>query len=116
MAGVWIECLPWQVFIKRWGRPGMLFYLNPPYYGNEADYGRNTFTRDDFAQMAMILKDLQGAFILSLNDRRVVRETFSDFQFVNVDCTYSVERRSQLRYLANFLSDNFRPLPPFGAF
>lgn len=90
MAGVIIECLPWQEFIKRWDRPGMLFYLDPPYWGCENDYGKEVFSRDDFAKMADHLKHLKGCFILSLNDVQGVRETFAKFQMETVDCRYSI--------------------------
>ena len=50
------------------------------YYGNETDYGHNTFQRREFTQMAEVLKGLQGRFILSLNDLPAVRETFAGFR------------------------------------
>lgn len=90
MVGIIIECLPWQEFITRWDRAGMLFYLDPPYWGCENDYGKEVFSRDDFAEMAETLKGLQGHFILSLNDVQGVRETFSDFDMETVDCRYSI--------------------------
>jgi len=34
--------------IRRYDRPGTLFYLDPPYHGSEADYGRELFGRADF--------------------------------------------------------------------
>jgi hypothetical protein len=39
LTGVVIEHLPWSDFITRYDRPGTLFYLDPPYYGSEGDYG-----------------------------------------------------------------------------
>lgn len=90
LAGVTIECLPWQTFLSRWDRPGMLFYLDPPYWGNEGDYGPGVFSRADFAALAQALKTLQGRFILSLNDRPEVRETFKAFAIEGVDVTYSI--------------------------
>ncbi len=32
LAGVYIECLPWQRFIERWDRPHALFFIDPPYW------------------------------------------------------------------------------------
>jgi len=90
LAGVTIECLPWQAFLARWDRPGMLFYLDPPYWGNEGDYGRELFSRAEFADMARALRKLRGAFVLSLNDRPEVHETFAGFTIETVDCTYSL--------------------------
>ena len=90
LAGVTIECLPWQTFLSRWDRSGMLFYLDPPYWGNESDYGPGVFSRADFAALAQALKGLQGRFTLSLNDRPEVRETFKAFAIEGVDVTYSI--------------------------
>lgn len=68
----------------------MLFYLDPPYWGNEADYGRGIFGRGEFSQMADVLRSLRGRFILSLNAHRDVYKTFEGFEIEEVDCTYSV--------------------------
>ncbi|MBB4465433.1 DNA adenine methylase [Rhizobium leguminosarum] len=90
MAGVVIENLPWRRFIERYDRPAALFYLDPPYWGSEDDYGRAVFDRADFAEMADVLGQIQGRFILSLNAVQGVFETFSKFRIEEVDCTYSV--------------------------
>lgn len=90
MAGVVIEQLDWRDFLKRWDRPGMLFYLDPPYYGNENDYGAGQFSRLDFDEMTEALNGLRGSFILSLNDLPEVREIFKSFTIEAVDCTYSI--------------------------
>lgn len=39
LAGVVIERLPFADFIRRYDRPGTLFFIDPPYWGNDADYG-----------------------------------------------------------------------------
>lgn len=90
LAGVVIECLPWRTFIERYDRPGMLFYLDPPYWGNEGDYGADVFSRAEFVDMASALKSLQSRFILSLNATPGVYETFQGFEIEEVDCSYSV--------------------------
>jgi DNA adenine methylase len=90
MAGVVIERLPWSEFLSRYDRPGTLFYLDPPYYGNEADYGKSMFNRAEFAEMAEQLGALKGRFILSLNDRPEVREIFAAFAMDAVETTYTI--------------------------
>ncbi|WP_443749721.1 DNA adenine methylase [Asticcacaulis solisilvae] len=90
LASVTIERLPWQEFIRRYDRPGALFYLDPPYYGCEDDYGKEVFSRDQFEEMAGVLAKLQGRFILSLNDRPEVRQIFAAFQQEEVGVTYTV--------------------------
>ncbi len=95
LAGVVIECLPWRTFIERYDRPGMLFYLDPPYWGSEGDYGKAVFGREEFAEMADVLKGIRGTFILSLNAVRGVFETFKDFSIEEVDCTYTVSGKGR---------------------
>ena len=93
LQNVHIECLDWQTFLRRHDKPFTLFYVDPPYWGHEVDYGRGIFAREDFARMAEILRGLKGRFILSLNDRPEVRETFAGFEFEEVETRYSVNAK-----------------------
>lgn len=90
LAGVTIECLPWADFIARYDRPGTLFYLDPPYYGGETDYGAGMFDRAEYARMAEVLSALKGRFILSINDVPEIRRTFAGFSVQQVRLTYSI--------------------------
>lgn len=90
LTGVTIECLDWQEFIRRYDSEATLFYLDPPYWGCEGEYGKQLFSRDDFAQMADKLATIKGRFILSLNDVEGVRKTFKAFHLEPVKTTYSV--------------------------
>ena len=89
LQGVQIERLDWGAFIRRYDRPHTLFYLDPPYWDHEADYGAGVFAREDFAAMADLLAGIEGRFILSLNDTPEVRETFAAFDFEDVGVRYS---------------------------
>lgn len=91
-----IEALPYQDILKRYDHPTALFYLDPPYWGNEADYGKGLFGKEDFKRMATMLGDLKGRFILSINDTPQVRKTFAEFKFHEVQTTYTIgKNRSQ---------------------
>ena len=89
LEGVQIECLDWAAFLARYDRPHTLFYLDPPYFGFERDYGRGVFSREDFARMAELLARLKGRFILSLNDRPEVRALFAGFALEEVTVRYT---------------------------
>jgi DNA adenine methylase len=69
LSSVVIERLPWHELLPRYDGPGALFYLDPPYWGHEADYGVGVFTPADFDLLAERLAAIQGGFLLSLNDR-----------------------------------------------
>lgn len=90
MAAVVIERLDWSEFIRRYDRPGTLFYLDPPYFGCEGDYGRDLFDQAQFVAMAGQLRRISGRFILSLNDTPEVREIFASFDFEEVGVRYTL--------------------------
>ena len=92
LAGVIIECLDWADFIPRYDREGTLFYLDPPYWGCEGDYGKALFSRDDFARMADVLGALKGRFILSINDVPEIRAIFARFHLTPVTTSYTISR------------------------
>lgn len=90
LAGVIIENLRWQDFLVRYDRAHTLFYLDPPYWGGEDDYGKGLFGRDEFAELAARLRQIKGRFILSINDRPEIRALFSGFSIEAVETTYSL--------------------------
>ena len=90
LSGVVIECLPYGKFIERYDRAGTLFYLDPPYFGNEKDYGPDLFSRKEFELMAAQLSGIKGRFILSINDRPEVRALFAGFKIEPVKVRYTI--------------------------
>ena len=90
LAGVTIERLGWSDFIRRYDRPGTLFYLDPPYFGSEGHYGQGMFDRSEFEAMAEQLANIRGRFILSINDTPEVRATFAVFDVQEVGLRYTV--------------------------
>lgn len=95
LGGVIIERLPFEAFIRRYDSPDTLFYLDPPYWGTEDSYGADLFSRDQFEVLAGVLAEANGRFVLSLNDRPEVRETFAAFAIEAVQTTYSLQGGGQ---------------------
>ncbi|MEE4451468.1 DNA adenine methylase [Novosphingobium resinovorum] len=95
LQSVVIERLPYADFIRRYDRDGALFYLDPPYWACETDYGADVFTRADFAALADQLAGIKGKFLMSLNDNAGVRETFGRFVIDAIDTTYTVGAESR---------------------
>jgi DNA adenine methylase len=90
LAPVAIERMPWSDFIRRYDRPGTLFYLDPPYFGSEDDYGAELFDGAQFELMAEQLRGLRGRFILSINNHPEVRRIFAGFDFREEDVRYTL--------------------------
>lgn len=106
-----IECLGYGEFIERYDRPHTLFYLDPPYWGCENDYGKNLFARDDFQKLAAQLAGIKGKFILSLNDTPGVREVFADFQIEAVKTKYTIARDGGAQEALEVLIHNLQAVP-----
>lgn len=73
---VMIENLNYLDCITRYDRPHTFFYIDPPYYDCENDYGENMFNKSDFERLAAQLASIEGKFLLSINDRPQIRELF----------------------------------------
>ncbi|GLK71725.1 DNA adenine methylase [Ancylobacter dichloromethanicus] len=94
LASVVIENLPYGTFIERYDRPGVLFYLDPPYHGSEDDYGAGVFLPGEFERMAAQLGGLKGRFLLSINDTPEIRRIFAAFPMEEVRLRYTIGRAS----------------------
>ena len=97
LAGVVIECLGYSEFIRRYDNPGALFYLDPPYWGSEDDYGKAMFAAEDFDQLADQLAGIRGRFLMSINDVPEIRERFSGFDIEEVAVSYTIGKQAASR-------------------
>lgn len=90
LSPVTIERLPYADLIRRYDSRDTLFYLDPPYFGCERDYGEGVFDRADFEQISDILGNVAGRFLLSINDTPEAREVFGRFEIEEVETTWTV--------------------------
>lgn len=93
LASVTIECLSYADLVRRYDRPGALFYCDPPYVGSEGDYNDtgDLFGRVDIDHLASLLRVIKGRSIVSLNDHPAVRAAFNKgFDIDEVETTYSL--------------------------
>lgn len=106
LAPVTVERLPWSDFVNRYDRPATLFYLDPPYFGCERDYGDGMFERREFEAMAEQLGTIKGRFILSINDRPEVREIFDGFAIEEVSCRYTISGATHAKPFGELIISN----------
>ncbi len=90
LSGVVIECLCYDEFIRRYDSKTTLFYIDPPYFNGENDYGKGMFSRADFGKLATLLGEINGKFLLSINDVQPIRKAFAAFKMVEVSTKYTV--------------------------
>ena len=90
LTGVVIERLPYADLIRRYDSPETLFFLDPPYWGCEGDYGPGVFERADFERLADQLAGIAGRFILTINATDGAREVFGRFDVGEAETTYTI--------------------------
>lgn len=96
LADVVIEHLDWADFLPRYDRPGTLFYLDPPYWGSEGDYGAGLFRRADFERLAAALRDSSARVLVSINDAPEIRAAFAWADIREVETRYHISGDSQV--------------------
>lgn len=96
LRGVCIENMDFKKLITAYDHPQTLFYLDPPYIGTESYYQTpQGFHIEQHIELANMLKNIQGKFVLSYNDCEVVRDLYKDFQIIEVSTTYSLNGANQ---------------------
>lgn len=106
LTPVTIERLHWSEFVRRYDTAETLFYLDPPYYGCETDYGAELFGREQFDLMAEQLGMIEGKFLLSLNDHPEVRRTFERFSIATLEVTYTVGGGNNVQHTTEVVISN----------
>ncbi len=104
---VQIECLDWAEFIQKVDKVHTLFYLDPPYFGHENDYGKDMFDQSQFAKMADILSCIKGKFILSINNVPEIRESFANFNIKEVKTAYTAGGNHFSKPVTELIITNF---------
>lgn len=96
LQGVQIEHLPYEDVLEKYDRPTTFFYLDPPYHGVKL-YNHN-FSDEDFVSLRRCLSNLQGKFLLSINDHVFIRKLFGEFKIDTISIFYSVQKHPNRRY------------------
>ncbi|WP_455756468.1 DNA adenine methylase [Sulfurimonas sp.] len=89
LKGVTVENKSFQDLIPLYDKEDVFFYVDPPYVATESYY-KNTggFGIEEHKQLAVLLSNVKGRFLLSYNDCELVRELYKDF---NIKTTKEIE-------------------------
>jgi DNA adenine methylase len=99
LSTVQIECLDFRKVIEKYDTPNTLFYLDPPYVQKE-HYYRMGFTEKDHRDLAEILKNIKGKFVLSYYPCDLVEELYKGFNWYTKEVSkssYGVTGYSRMR-------------------
>jgi DNA adenine methylase len=97
-----LHCEDYKKIVKEYDSPQTFFYLDPPYEGIRPNNNTTEYESDDISleELADILSDMEGRFLLSINDSDTTRELFKEF---NIKTTKPYARQS--RWSDSFVSD-----------
>ncbi|MFQ5976745.1 MAG: DNA adenine methylase [Candidatus Heimdallarchaeota archaeon] len=89
---VLIEALSYEEFIPRYDRPGVLFYLDPPYEvtATDSSYYAYSWPLPEHGKLRKVLEDVKGKWLLSYNDSPRIRQLYADFIIEQLPTSYSV--------------------------
>ena len=75
LSAVIIENKSYEKIIKSYDSADTLFYLDPPYYKAERHYD-SQFIEGDHKELARMLKEIRGRFVLSYNNDPYIKELY----------------------------------------
>lgn len=83
LKGVTIENKSFQELIPLYDKKEAFFYLDPPYVNTESYYSNiGSFGINEHKELAQLLKNVKGKFLLSYNDCLIVRDLYKDFNIM----------------------------------
>lgn len=76
-----IEKLDYKESILKWDSKSTFFYIDPPYFGKESYYFNSEFDEASHYELASLLSNIKGRFLLSYWYFDGIEELYSDCRF-----------------------------------
>ncbi len=112
LSTVIIENLDWKDCIERYDSDRTVFYVDPPYPGNGANYAHNMRNWDDHRALATRLQACQAKWLLSSYNIPEIRQLFNNHVFIPIQSSsgMATKKRGTQRVLnREIIIANFQP-------
>lgn len=83
----------YELIVDTYDSPTTFFYLDPPYENSKKTTGKR-YESIDYTQLRDMLKNIQGKFLMSINDSPFIRELFKDFTIEEIETRYCMKKRT----------------------
>ena len=99
----------WEIIIEEHkNNVNAFFFLDPPYEGQAKFYDgiEKKCPPIDYENMAKMLSEIKGKFLMTINDSKMIRNTFRQFHLTQTyDVNYSVNGATQKKelFISNYL-------------
>jgi DNA adenine methylase len=92
---VTIENLDFRKVIQLYDSEKTVFYLDPPYPDRSEDYYGITFTIKDFREMANMLTQIKGKFLLKVDDKafNLIKDILGNYRIEKLEKTRIMEKK-----------------------
>lgn len=80
LSAVYIDGQSYSKVIAAFDSPDTLFYLDPPYWIPGEKFYRHEFNKEHHEALRDLLSTIEGKFVLSYNDSRVIRKLYRGFR------------------------------------
>ncbi|ABR48594.1 DNA adenine methylase [Alkaliphilus metalliredigens QYMF] len=91
----YVENLSFDQLINKYDRKETFFFCDPPYY--ELTQYKDKFYKEDHLHLVELLKNIEGKFLVTINDHPEVREWYKGFNMKSTEVNYSVSRNIEGR-------------------
>lgn len=95
LKNTYVENLSFEKVIDKYDREHSFFFCDPPYI-ETCGYG-NKFGEEEHRLLANKLKEINGEFLLTINDHPLARELYKEFNIKEVEVNYSLSRETKAR-------------------
>lgn len=95
LRNTYVENLCFSKVIEKYDRKESFVFCDPPYYGTQG-YGVK-FELDEHVRLRDMLDNIQGKFLLTINDCKETRAWYKKFNIEEVQVMYSVSRVDKAR-------------------
>ena len=95
LKNTYVENLSFEKIIDKYDRNHSFFFCDPPYI-ETCGYGV-IFGEEEHRLLANKLKEINGKFLLTINDHPLARELYKEFNIKEVEVNYSLSRETKAR-------------------
>ncbi|MDT8717618.1 DNA adenine methylase [Clostridium sp. 19966] len=95
LRNTYVENLSFEKLFEKYDRSHTFFFCDPPYF-ETAGYG-NDFGEEQHLILLDKLKNIEGKFLLTINNHPQVKEWYKDFNIKEVEVNYSISREAKAR-------------------
>lgn len=105
LRNTYVENLDFDVLIKKYDKEHTVFYCDPPYY-KTAGY-KKVFTVEDHIRLRDTLNNIEGKFILTINDLPETRKWYNGYNIIETEVLYTVSGKGNQKKAKELIIKNF---------